>query len=129
MDNSKNMEPGIRNATVQESPNKEQRKKESRPVISAKAQTILDFLRGCSPYEADSIRVMVGYGTGNGDTATIEATDMLAVNRFLNHGLAKENGVNLTEEELEAGAERFALSRGGRSPRCAKHYIESLFAK
>lgn len=49
MDNSKNMEPGIRNATVQESPNKEQRKKESRPVISAKAQTILDFLRGCSP--------------------------------------------------------------------------------
>ena len=30
MDNSKNMEPGIRNATVQESPNKEQRKKESR---------------------------------------------------------------------------------------------------
>ena len=65
MDNSKNMEPGIRNATVQESPNKEQRKKESRPVISAKVQTILDFLRGCSPYEADSIRVMVGYGTGN----------------------------------------------------------------
>ena len=71
MDNSKNMEPGIRNATVQESPNKEQRKKESRPVISAKVQTILDFLRGCSPYEADSIRVMVGYGTGNGDTATM----------------------------------------------------------
>ena len=28
MDNSKNMEPGIRNATVQESLNKEQRKKE-----------------------------------------------------------------------------------------------------
>ena len=37
---------------------------------------------------------MVGYGTGNGDTATIEATDMLAVNRFLNHGLAKENGTS-----------------------------------
>ena len=67
---------------------------ESRPVISAKAQTILDFLRGCSPYEADSIRVMVGYGTGDGDTATIEATDMLAVNRFLNHGLTKENGTS-----------------------------------
>lgn len=94
MDNSKNMEPGIRNTTVQESLNKEQRKRESRPVISAKAQTILDFLRGCSPYEADSIRVMVGYGTGNGDTATIEATDMLAVNRFLNHGLTKENGTS-----------------------------------
>ena len=94
MDNSKNMEPGIRNTAVQDSPNKEQRKKEGRPAISAKAQTILDFLRGCTPYEADSIRVMVGYGTGNGDTATIEATDMLAVNRFLNHGLTKENGTD-----------------------------------
>ena len=37
---------------------------------------------------------MVGYGTGDGDTATIEATDMLAVNRFLNHGLTKENGTS-----------------------------------
>ena len=92
MDNSKNMEPGIRNTTVQDSPNKEQKKKESRPVISAKAQTILDFLRGCSPYEADSIRVMVGHGTGDGDTDTIGAADMLAVNRFLNHGLTRENG-------------------------------------
>lgn len=94
MDNSKNMEPGIRNIAVQDSPNKEQRKKESRPAISAKAQTILDFLRGCTPYEADSIRVMVGYGTGNGDTATIEATDMLTVNRFLNHGLTRESGTS-----------------------------------
>lgn len=94
MDNSKNMEPGSQTATVQDSTNKEPRKKESRPVISAKAQTILDFLCGCSPYEADSIRVMIGCGTGNGDTATIEATDMLAVNRFLNHGLVKENGTS-----------------------------------
>lgn len=66
MDNSKNMEPGVKDAAVQDSTNKEQRKKESRPVISAKAQTVLDFLRACSPYEADSIRVMGGYGTGYG---------------------------------------------------------------
>ena len=33
MDNSKNMEPGIRNTTVQDSPNKEQRKRESRVSI------------------------------------------------------------------------------------------------
>lgn len=94
MDNSKKMEPGVKDAAVQDSTNKEQRKKESRPVISAKAQTVLDFLRACSPYEADSIRVMVGYGTGKGDIGAIEATDMLAVNRFLNHGLAKENGTS-----------------------------------
>lgn len=41
--------------------------------------------------------------------------------------LAKQKGINMTEKELEMGAERFALSRGGRSPRCAKQYVESLF--
>ena len=89
-----NKEPGIEDSTVQDSANKEQKKKESRPVIGAKAQTILEFLRACSPYEADSIRVMVGYGMGKGDIDTIEPTDMLAVNRFLNHGLTRENGTS-----------------------------------
>lgn len=41
--------------------------------------------------------------------------------------LAKQKGVDMPEKELEMGAERFALSRGGRSPRCAKQYVESLF--
>ena len=94
MNNLTNMEPGSQAATVQDSTNKEPRKKECRSAIGAKAQTILEFLRACSPYEADSIRVMVGYGMGKGDIATIEATDLLAVNRFLNHGLSKENGTS-----------------------------------
>ncbi len=41
--------------------------------------------------------------------------------------LAKEKGAKISEEELIAGAERFALAKGGRSPRCAKQYVESLF--
>ncbi|MCD8025712.1 MAG: ATP-binding protein [Clostridiales bacterium] len=41
--------------------------------------------------------------------------------------LAEEKGIDMTREELEKGSERFALSRGGRSPRCAKQYVESLF--
>ena len=41
--------------------------------------------------------------------------------------LARERGVTLSQDELAAGAERFALQRGGRSPRCAKQYVESLF--
>ena len=64
MNNLTNMEPGSQAATVQDPTNKEPRKKECRSAIGAKAQTILEFLRACSPYEADSIRVMVGYGTG-----------------------------------------------------------------
>ena len=76
---------------VQELPAKENKRKESRAVISAKAQTILDFLRNCKPYEADSIRVMVGYAVGTGDVESIDTTDMLSVNRFLNNGLTKED--------------------------------------
>lgn len=41
--------------------------------------------------------------------------------------LARQRGIDMSDEELEMGAERFALSRGGRSPRCAKQYVESLF--
>lgn len=104
-DELRNMKPGIGDAAVSDSPSKGEKKKESRPVISAKAQTILEFLRGCSPYEADSIRVMVGYGTGTGGIETITATDLLAVNRFLNHGLAKETGTS-GEEVMKHRQER-----------------------
>ena len=79
---------------VQELPAKENKRKESRAVISAKAQTILDFLRNCKPYEADSIRVMVGYAVGTGDVESIGETDMLSVNRFLNNGLTKEDATS-----------------------------------
>ena len=41
--------------------------------------------------------------------------------------MAARRKVELSDEKLCAGAERFALSRGGRSPRCAKQYVESLF--
>ena len=80
---------------VQELPAKENKRKESRAVISAKAQTILDFLRNCKPYEADSIRVMVGYAVGTGDVDSIGETDMLSVNRFLNNGLTKEDAASV----------------------------------
>lgn len=49
MDNLTNKEPGIKDTAVQDSANREQKKREGRSVIGAKAQTILDFLRGCSP--------------------------------------------------------------------------------
>ena len=41
--------------------------------------------------------------------------------------LARKNNVKLPDDELSMKAERFALSRGGRSPRCAKQFVESLF--
>ena len=80
---------------VQELPAKENKRTESRAVISAKAQTILDFLRNCKPYEADSIRVMVGYAVDTGDVESINETDMRSVNRFLNNGLTKEDAASV----------------------------------
>lgn len=41
--------------------------------------------------------------------------------------MAREKNVNISDEALFAGAEQFALAKGGRSPRCAKQYVESLF--
>ncbi len=43
-------------------------------------------------------------------------------------GIADQAGLSYTEEELYAGAERFALERGLRSARCAKQYVDSLMA-
>ena len=40
--------------------------------------------------------------------------------------LADKAGIKKAPEELSIEAERFALGRGGRSPRCAKQFIESL---
>lgn len=91
MTNEMNNTAGV----TQEIPEKETKRKENRTVICAKAQTILDFLRKCKPYEADSIRVMVSYALGTGDVESIDATDMLSVNRFLNHGLTKDDATSV----------------------------------
>ena len=42
------------------------------------------------------------------------------------HALAAANGLEIPKEELDARAEQFALTRGGRSPRAAKQFVDSL---
>lgn len=51
-------------------------------------------------------------------------------NTFLNivKSLALEASIQMPEEELYAGAERFVLGRGNRSARAAKQYIDSILA-
>ncbi|MBQ8624381.1 MAG: ATP-binding protein [Oscillospiraceae bacterium] len=48
--------------------------------------------------------------------------------RIVRH-LAETENVDVPTAELEAGAERLALERGGRSARLARQYIDSLLAK
>lgn len=43
--------------------------------------------------------------------------------------LAEQRGIDVDKEQLEAGAEKWAIGRGGRSPRCAKQYIRFVEAR
>jgi len=43
--------------------------------------------------------------------------------------LAERDGITIPTPELEAGAERIALERGGRSARLARQFVDSLLAK
>ncbi len=43
--------------------------------------------------------------------------------------LAEKAELSIPEDELEAGAERLALERGGRSARLARQYVDSLLAR
>lgn len=45
------------------------------------------------------------------------------------HHLADEKGIDMSSDELDLLAERFALERGGRSARLAKQFIDNLLAK
>lgn len=44
-------------------------------------------------------------------------------------GIAADRGINLPADAFEAGLERFALKRGGRSPRIARQYVDMLEGK
>lgn len=43
--------------------------------------------------------------------------------------MARQSGLKTDERELLAAAERWALERGGRSPRCARQFIDSCFTE
>ena len=43
--------------------------------------------------------------------------------------MAKQSGLHTDESELLSAAERWALERGGRSPRCARQFIDSCFTE
>ncbi len=43
--------------------------------------------------------------------------------------LARTSGISMSDSKLETEAERFALARGGRSPRLAKQFVDSLITR
>ena len=68
----------------------ETRSKDSKSGNQKKTQIIMEFLHGCTPYEADALRAMLGIASGKMTVETMPQYDRSAVNRYLNFGCDKE---------------------------------------
>lgn len=68
----------------------ETRSKDSKSGNQKKTQIIMEFLHGCTPYEADALRAMLGIASGKMTVETMPPYDRSAVNRYLNFGSDKE---------------------------------------
>ena len=66
--------------------------KESKSGNQRKTQVIMEFLGGCTPYEADALRAMLSIATGKSTLETMPQYDRSALNRYLNFGCDKETG-------------------------------------
>ncbi|MBJ2191546.1 MAG: hypothetical protein JFT10_11980 [Muribaculaceae bacterium] len=64
--------------------------KESKSGNQRKTQVIMEFLGGCTPYEADALRAMLSIATGKSTLETMPQYDRSALNRYLNFGCDKE---------------------------------------
>lgn len=66
--------------------------KESKSGNQRKTQVIMEFLGGCTPYEADALRSMLSISAGKSTLETMPQYDRSALNRYLNFGCDKETG-------------------------------------
>lgn len=68
----------------------ETKSKESKSGNQRKTQVIMEFLGGCTPYEADALRSMLSIAAGESTLETMPQYDRSALNRYLNFGCDKE---------------------------------------
>ena len=83
---------------------------------------------GDDVHRNDTMQEMLSLSERFGIQITFQKPDKRTYLDIVRH-LAKDRGVEMPVEELEAQAERFALGRGGRSARAATQFIDSLLAK
>lgn len=83
---------------------------------------------GDDVHRNDTVQELVSLSERFGIHITFSKPNKETFLRIVRH-LAEEKGVSLPLAEIEAGAERLALERGGRSARLARQYIDSLIAK
>lgn len=76
----------------------------------------------------DTVQELISLSERFGVNVTFSRPDK---NNYLEivKGLAVQNGLDISEQELELEAERFAIRKsGGRSPRAAKQFIDKMIA-
>lgn len=76
----------------------------------------------------DTLQELMSLSARFGMTITFQKPDKEGYLSIVRH-LAKEYGLELPEEELCTKAEAFAIRQNGRSPRTAKHFVETQMAK
>ena len=79
-----NTTPGIKSGKSTET-----KSRDSKSGNQKKTQIIMEFLHGCTPYEADALRAMLGIAAGKMTVETMPQYDRSAVNRYLNFGCDK----------------------------------------
>ena len=75
----------------------------------------------------DSLQEMMSLSARFGMTITFQKPDKENYFSIVDR-MAKEYGLSLPKEELFVKAEAFAIRQNGRSPRTAKHFIETQLA-
>ena len=79
-------------------------------------------------HEADTRQELMSLSARFGMTITFQKPDKDGYLAIVKH-LAKEYNLKMPEEELCTKAEGFAIRQNGRSPRTAKHFVETQLAK
>ena len=79
-------------------------------------------------HRSDTVQEIISLSERFGIQVTFQKPDKKAYLEIVRQ-LALERGVTMETGELETQAEAFALSRGGRSPRAANQFVDSLVTK
>ena len=83
---------------------------------------------GDEVHRNDTLQEIVSLSNRFGIQITFQRPDKKTYLHIVSQ-LAGQKGVVMDDAELAAGAERYALERGGRSARLAKQYIEGILSR
>jgi len=82
---------------------------------------------GDDVHRSDTMQELVSLSERFGIHVTFSRPDKKTFLHIVRH-LADEDGLSLSDGELELKAERFALERGGRSARLARQFVDGLLS-